>query len=391
MLTMNSPYIDSQLMIAPESTGILNGLAFSVKDVMAVTGHITGLGNPTWTATHQPAKSNAIAITKLLNNGATLDGITVSDEFMFSIKGSNYHYGDPLNPKHPDCFTGGSSSGSASAVSSGLVDFALGTDTGGSVRVPASYCGIYGFRPSHDLSMLAGIAPLATSFDTVGVLTKSSSILKKVGQVLYSGNVRLDLKKIYYLDNSITQSLGAEYQQELGRIGKSLGIQKTRFQPVNFSLDLLYNAFKRIQGFQAWSNYGKWISKHPQDIGPDIADHFAFAKVVKSDIGLKEAIETKTKFAKLLNGLLTNQAILILPTTSSTAPNKNEDFKKIERLRAQTQKLTTIAGMAGTPQVAIPISQSGKDYSISIISGVNTDRSLLSLATKLKGGMLNDE
>ena len=99
----------------------------------------------------------------LLDAGARLVGKTVTDELAFSINGENAHYGTPLNTKAPQRIPGGSSSGSASAVAGGAVPLALGTDTGGSVRVPAAFCGIYGFRPTHGRVSLDGVTPLAPS------------------------------------------------------------------------------------------------------------------------------------------------------------------------------------------------------------------------------------
>src|SRR5215211_8463356 len=111
-------------------------------------------------------------------------GKTVSDELAFSLLGDYHFYGTPLNPKAPERVPGGSSSGSASAVVCRLVDFALGTDTGGSVRVPANNCGIWGMRPSHGFISVAGVNPLAPTFDTVGILASSAEVLGRAASVL---------------------------------------------------------------------------------------------------------------------------------------------------------------------------------------------------------------
>ncbi|KAG6702087.1 hypothetical protein I3842_07G016800 [Carya illinoinensis] len=162
----------------------LNSLTFAIKDIFDVDGYVTGFGNPDWLRTHAAATSTAPAVLAVLRGGATCIGKTVMDEMAYSINGVNIHYGTPRNPCVPDRIPGGSSSGSAVAVGAKLVDFALGTDTGGSVRVPASYCGILGFRPSHDAISTAGVTPMAQSFDTVGWFARNPVILNKVGQVL---------------------------------------------------------------------------------------------------------------------------------------------------------------------------------------------------------------
>ena len=173
--------------LSPTGSGPLDGLRFAVKDTIDVAGFKTGCGNPTWRDSHPAAVVHAVCVEQLLRAGARCVGKTISDELALSLLGENYFYGTPLNPRAPERVPGGSSSGSASAVACGLVDFALGTDTGGSTRVPASNCGIWGFRPSHGFVSVAGVNPLAPSFDTVGVLAQSADVLAKVGLVLLSG------------------------------------------------------------------------------------------------------------------------------------------------------------------------------------------------------------
>src|SRR5262249_37592975 len=173
--------------LSPTESGPLNGLRFAVKDTIDVAGFKTGCGNPTWHDSHPAAVVHAVSVEQLLLAGARCVGKTICDELAFSLLGENHFYGTPLNPQAPDRVPGGSSSGSASAVACGLVDFALGTDTGGSTRVPASNCGVWGFRPSHGFVSLAGVNPLAPSFDTVGVLARNADLLANVGLVLLAG------------------------------------------------------------------------------------------------------------------------------------------------------------------------------------------------------------
>src|SRR3954466_3039587 len=177
------------------SDGPLRGLRFAVKDLIDVAGHRTGCGNPTWLATHTPASVSAVCVEQLLAAGAQCEGKTITDEFAFSLLGENHHYGSPLNPAAPDRVTGGSSSGSASAVACGLVDLALGTDTGGSVRVPASNCGIWGWRPSHGLISVAGVMPFAPTLDTVGVFARTAELLQRVATVLLATDTPITITK----------------------------------------------------------------------------------------------------------------------------------------------------------------------------------------------------
>jgi len=160
------------------------GLRFAVKDLIDICGLKTGCGNPSWRDTHPPARSHAVCVEQLLAAGAKCVGKTVSDELAFSLIGENHFYGTPLNPRAPDRVPGGSSSGSVSAVACALADFALGTDTGGSVRVPASNCGVWGLRPSHDFISVAGVMPFAPTFDTVGIHARTADILGSAAAVL---------------------------------------------------------------------------------------------------------------------------------------------------------------------------------------------------------------
>src|SRR5256714_8002837 len=173
--------------LSPTESGPLDGLRFAVKDTIDVAGFKTGCGNPTWRDSHPAAVVHAVCVEQVLLAGARCVGKTICDELAFSLLGENHFYGTPLNAHAPDRVPGGSSSGSASAVACDLVEFALGTDTAGSTRVPASNCGIWGFRPSHDFVSVAGVTPLAPSFDTVSVLAQSADVLEKVGLVLLPG------------------------------------------------------------------------------------------------------------------------------------------------------------------------------------------------------------
>lgn len=170
--------------LPPYQSGKLSGLTFGVKDLIDIAGYKTGGGNPSWENSHPSATCHAVCVEQLLSNGAACKGKTMLDELAYSLLGENFFYGTPLNPKAPDRVPGGSSSGSASAVACGQVDFALGTDTGGSVRIPANNCGIVGFRPSHGRISVAGVIPFAPSFDTVGILARTEKICAEVAKVL---------------------------------------------------------------------------------------------------------------------------------------------------------------------------------------------------------------
>jgi amidase len=174
---------------APRRAGLLSGLTFAAKDLFDVASVVTGCGNPDWAATHGAAETDAWAINALLEAGATLVGKTITDEISLGLLGINRFFGTPLNPRAPDRVPGGSSSGSASAVAGGLVDVALGTDSGGSVRIPASFCGLYGLRPTHGRIPTEGMMTQAPSFDTVGYFARNAATFGRAGTVLLAEQV----------------------------------------------------------------------------------------------------------------------------------------------------------------------------------------------------------
>ncbi|HET7715002.1 MAG TPA: amidase family protein, partial [Bauldia sp.] len=175
---------ENQIAVRGSGSGPLAGLTFGVKDAIDIAGARTGFGNPDWLRTHPPATRTASAVLRLLAAGAEMVGKTHTDELAYSLTGENVHYGTPSNPRAADRIPGGSSNGSAVAVAGNLVDFALGTDCGGSVRLPASYCGIFGMRPTHGRVPVDGVIPFAPSFDVVGWFARDVEVLRKVGTVI---------------------------------------------------------------------------------------------------------------------------------------------------------------------------------------------------------------
>src|SRR5215471_16168140 len=180
-----APFVPGpQIRIEGRSNGPLAGLTFAAKDLFDVAGQPTGGGNHDWARWHPVPVKHAWAVQRLLDSGATLIGKTITDEVSLGILGENAFDGTPLNPRAPHRVPGGSSSGSASAVASGICDTALGTDTGGSVRVPASFCGLYGIRPTHGRLPVTGMMPQAPSSDTTGWLARDVGTFAKVASVM---------------------------------------------------------------------------------------------------------------------------------------------------------------------------------------------------------------
>src|SRR5499433_1496859 len=180
-----SPFVAGPpIRIAGAPGGPLAGLTFAAKDLFDVAGYPTGGGNPDWARSNPVPTRHAWAVQKLLDSGATLIGKTITDEVSLGIVGENAFYGTPVNPRAPGRVPGGSSSGSAAAVAASLCDTALGTDTGGSVRVPASFCGLYGIRPTHGRLPVSGMMAQAPSSDTTGWFARDAATFAKVSSVM---------------------------------------------------------------------------------------------------------------------------------------------------------------------------------------------------------------
>ena len=249
----------------PVQEGPLNGLTFSVKDIFDVAGSRTGFGQPAWLESHPPAASTAPAVASLLGAGARLVGRTICDELTYSLTGENVHYGTPMNPRCPDRLPGGSSSGASSAVAGGLCDVGLGSDCAGSTRIPASYCGIYGMRPTHGRIPVDGVCPFAPSFDTVGWMAREAGVLARTGNILLAGTADAGLpgsvttiivaRDAFQLAGpSVERSLAASVARLCDAVGQSREITVS-----DEGLERWAECFTTIQAFEIWRSLGDWV------------------------------------------------------------------------------------------------------------------------------------
>ena len=253
----------------PCSDGPLSGLSFAAKEVFDLAGHVTRSGNPDWLRTHAPATADAPAVARLLGAGARLRGRTLSDELAFSLAGENLHYGTPLNPRAPGRVPGGSSSGSASAVAGGCVDFALGTDTSGSVRIPASYCGLYGLRPTHGAIDARGVTPLAPAFDTVGWFAATPAVLERVGAVLLPPGEIRSLRRIVPIVDAFDDAapgVAAALRPALHRLA-SLGLAFDA-PAQGLALAAAAQAYRVLQSAEVWRTHGEWFERTRPSMAP---------------------------------------------------------------------------------------------------------------------------
>ena len=359
--------------------GALLGLTVAVKDVFDIAGHRTGNGNPVWRETHPPAQTTASTVQRVLDAGARMVGKTHTDELAYSLNGENMHYGTPVNPNAPGRIPGGSSSGSAAAVAGGLVDFALGTDCGGSVRLPASYCGVYGIRTSHGLVPTDGIVPLAPGFDTVGWFARDATAMLRVGDVLLPEASAFVPKRLLIAADSFAL-VGASINDTL-RAG--LAMVKAAFSTVEeinvYTGDLSEwpAAFRVLQGREIRENHGAWVDKHRPQFGPGIRERFAWTATI-DPAEVASAKPVREKVAQHMDALLGDDALLVLPTAPGIAPMLNTPTEELEAFRARAFALLAIAGLARLSQISLPVGISeGCPIGLSLIAPRNRDRALL--------------
>ena len=367
--------------------GPLAGLTFAAKDVFGIAGSRTGFGNPGWLNSHPPAVVTAPAVQRLLDAGADMVGKTLTDELTYSLSGQNAHYGTPVNPAAPGRIPGGSSSGSASAVAGGLVDFALGTDCGGSVRLPASYCGILGIRPSFGRVSLEGVAPFTRSFDVAGWFARDAGIFAAVGRALLDDSrEHAAPRRLLYaqdafalVDREVADALAPPVELAAGTIGQR--------QDIIVSLEGLpgwYETFRIIQAWEIWSNHAAWIEEAKPEFGPGIRERLEWAsRVTEQDADA--ARSRRTVIVERIRGLFEAGDVLCLPTSPRVAPLLDAPPDELEnRVRAQAMSLLCIAGLAGLPQVSLPLaSLDGLPLGLSLVGPRGADSQLLALAQQL--------
>lgn len=306
--------------------GPLSGHTVAVKDLFAVRGHPVGAGNPTWLAQAPVAEEHAAAVSSLLGAGAAVAGIARTDEFAYSIAGTNAHYGTPPNSAAPDRIPGGSSSGPASAVSTGQADIGLGTDTAGSVRVPASYQGLHGLRSTRGLLDSTGMLALAPSFDAVGWLTRDAATLAAVTAALLPATRRAPLTRglvIPAVTALAEEPVRAAFSAAVTRLldgGVLASVDTAAIDPAE--LQEWCTAFRTVQGHEAWALHGGWITEHRGALGPDVSARFAAASLI--DAPAAAAARRTVDGARVaLGALLVPGTVAMLPSTSSVAPRRD--------------------------------------------------------------------
>jgi amidase len=374
---------DIKAPIRGAGAGPLANLTAAVKDMYAIAGERMSCGNPDWLASHEPATRHCPPVQKILNAGASIIGKTVCDEFFYSVTGINAHYGMPVNLRAPGRIPGGSSAGSAAACGAGLCDFALGSDTGGSVRIPASFNGIYGLRPTHERIEHSGVADMAPSFDVPGWFAATPGVFRNVGAVLLDNRrVTTKIAEVVVLEDAFAQANEA-VEDGLRTVLEFMSddlpaIVHGKIAPDGF--DPWREAFRIIQAYETWQTFGDFVLQHQPKLGPGIRERMAFAATVtEAQADVSRLVQDKARAH--IRRIAVPGTILALPTAPTIAPLANTPADDLEDFRVRVMRLTCTAGLAGLPQISIPAGTlDGCPIGLSFIGWAGGDEALLDLA-----------
>ena len=381
---------DSEAYVPGRMGGTLARLTFAAKDIFDVEGHVTGGGNPDWKATHPPAEKNAWVVQALVNAGADMVGKTVTDELTRGILGENAHYGTPINSKALDRVPGGSSSGSAAAVAGGLVDFALGSDTGGSVRIPASFCGLYGLRPTHGRIPLDGILMQAPSYDTIGWFARDAETYARVAKVIF----QKDIPDIRPSRLVIAQDAFEEADKAVSDVLLPLAEKIAALASSSATERLAPNGLAEwaaqqnvLQSNEAWDSVKDWVDQVNPRFSFWVSERYNFA-VNLNDAQLKEAAKLRDNVRSRMDEVFASTDIVCLPTAPSPAPFRGESTSAKREVLSRIVRLTCIAGTTGRPQLNLPLGEvNGLPVGISIMGDHGSDEMLIGFAQRIEAAL----
>jgi amidase len=372
--------------------GPLDGVTVAVKDMIGVAGHTSSFGHPRWRATHSASQETAPAIASLLAAGASVAGLAKLDQLAYSLIGNAGEGTAPVNSQYPDRFTGGSSSGPAAAVAAGLADIGLGTDTAGSIRVPAASCGLFGFRPSHGLVSARGVLPLAPSFDVVGVLARSAARLGPALQVLASsaaarspsaGVVHVPAGDLPGVSPELSKTVQATASAIAGVLG--CGVSERSLSP--FINDEVADLFARVQGREVWRAHGEWLTGNRQFLADDVRARVQRAEVLSraDDPQRQDDDRAWRRFAPRLDALLPPDSIAVLPVMTGLPPLRTAGPDELLAVRTGAFRFTAPASLAGRPELVLPVHHraSGQRFGVGVLGPALGDFTLLRLASLL--------
>jgi amidase len=369
--------------------GPLAGLTFAAKDIFDIAGRTACCGNPDWLATHLPATKTAPAVGRLLAAGATLVGTTLTAELVMGLTGENAFYGIPVNVAAPGRVTGGSSSGSAAAVAAGLVDFALGSDTGGSVRVPASFCGIYGMRPTHGRIPLDGVMPFAPSLDAVGWFAGDATLMRRVGAVLldpppagaatHPGKFMIATDAFAVVNPEIRGALAPA----VARVAALLGAPEEVAMAGGSDLGEWSKLIAVYREGEGWRSHRDWIERCKPTLSDNGTMRMKLGAAI-SDAAIAAAQPARAEVRARMATLLAEGGVLAVPAAPGVAPELGGDQEAIWQIVHKNAHINAVSPLAGLPQISLPLATvGGLPIGLGLIAAPGGDEMLLAIAEDL--------
>lgn len=378
---------DTNAYLAGPEGRPLSDLKYAAKDIFDVAGFVTGGGNPDWKATQPPADQHAWIVETLLNAGATMVGKTHTDELTRGILGENAHYGTPINPRALGRVPGGSSSGSAAAVAGGLVDFALGSDTGGSVRIPASFCGLWGLRPTHDRIPLEGILKQASSYDTIGWFTRDATTYAQVAQIVFQTSIpdsspaRIIIAQDLFdeADENVSAALLPIAEKIAAMVGSSTTVKLAPNGLAEWSAQQ-----NVLQSKEAWDTVKDWVDQVNPRFSFWVSERYQFA-INLTDAQINEAAAVRDSLRIRMDEVFADGGFLCLPTAVVPAPLRGLPASAKKDVQSRLSRLTCIAGTTGRPQLSMPLGEvNGMPVGISIMGDRGSDEQLINFACRVE-------
>jgi amidase len=372
-------------------SGPLHGRTFACKDLFAVAGHTSSFGHPRWRETHAESAATAPVVQRLLRAGASMSGLTKLDQLAYSLIGNVGEGESPVNPLYPERFPGGSSSGSASAVAGELCDFGLGSDTAGSIRVPAAACGLFSIRPTYGAIDPAGMLPLAPSFDVPGLLARDPATLRDAFAAATGSPVEaapiervvLPADCLAALDPALTETIAGF----AARCEERLGVEVEEGSFARFTSNEVADLFARCQAREIWTTHGEWVADNLDALAPDVVERLQRAELLSRSSDEEKAADMAEleRYRRDYEAFADARAVTLLPVMAGLPPRRDADPDELLEFRRGSFRWTAPSSLTGSPQAVTPVpdAASGRRSGVGVLGTRNADSALLAALNSL--------
>ncbi len=357
--------------IAEEDDDDLGPLAmwtFAVKDLVAVSGHRMSAGSPV--RVDAPHETHTAPIVSMIEElGAICMGSVTLHEFAFGVTGINSHQGTAPNPAAPGRLPGGSSSGSASAVADGSARIAIGTDTGGSVRIPAAFCGVVGFKPAFGTYPNTGVFPLSATLDHVGLLATTTADISHVHQLLGHETISARRPKRLGIVRVDLEAASAEVQSAFGQAIQRLRAAGVEIVDVEWNdPESVFVASTAIMFSEAAAIHAHSLSATPDRYGHDIKARLKLGSAL-TGVEVASAHRLRSVLQQQTHAALAGVDAIVSPTVQIVAPllEDADDPTLAARIVANTR----LANVVGLPAISLPIANDGPPVGLQLLGPSN--------------------